>query len=1479
MSDHPIRTFAAAALVVSLAFLAFTDTSRAANLTWTNATSDIWQSTTAWDGAPAYPGPGDNAVFTNAGAYTVTLVSDVLNLNSNYVAGSVGTQVLTLNLGTNSLSVVGNTTSPGPFYVGSQVAGATGIVYLSSSTDAGKGLFVTNSGNSARFVIGQKTLGQVFVTNGNVTANVLFMGSSTGGSGILVLSGSNTFWSNTGTVEMGNSSTSYGCQLVISNSASMTSSGPFKLGFGITASSGILLLDTGGRLFTTAAGTAIGGTPVSTNNMATVRGGATWDNDNKDFTVGASTAATNNTLTIIGTNSAVIDMSVAVISAKNTLNLQGGLLQATTVTNSGVLEGFGSLAGAAFITSGGLLTPGNGTTVGQIVFSNSLTLASGSTTLIKLNKSQASNNDSVNVIGSISYGGTLTVTNVGPALTGGDVFTVLPSGSQSGDFALTNLPVLNPSMYWDTSQLTTQGIIAVVFVPVPPGIVNLTNQAVTVGSAVTISATVTGIPTPTLQWQENGTNLVGDTGNSISIPNAQITNSGTYCLIASNIAGIVTNCMLLTVSSTNVPPTIAGPTDQIVVQGNNGTFTVSVSGLPTPTVQWMQNGSTISGATGLSLILTNVQYAQNGLLYSATASNVEGTATSTNATLIVYVPPSISTQPQSLVVTDGLSASFFVTASGVPTPSYQWYKNSVAISSGGNPTATNATFTIASTQPSDSATYSVIVSNAAGGATSSNATLTVIAGMTATLSPSNGMTGVCYDTPLYMNFTAPPLLRDFGKIRIYNVTNPTTPVDTLDMTQNFTNSNSAGSTTNIAINIQSRTIAGETFNTFPVIITGNTAAIYPHLDVLTSNQTYYVTIDPGVFTDTNGANFAGITSTNAWVFTTKPTGPANPTNLVVAADNSGDFLTVQGAVDSIPNDNTNHTLISIRNGTYTEIVDVHSKNNITFRGQTRAGTVVGYPNNYNVAPSGSTHYRMAFKVNGNDIAMENLTLVNMTPKGGSQAEALMIESAIKRFIFFNAEVDSFQDTILGNTSGTQAYFQNNLIQGDVDYIWGGMNAYFTNCELRTRTSPANLIQPRTDAISNGMAFVDCQLTTSSNSVTGITLARALGYADGNVVYANCLINCGAFTGWTSQDLTDNPTLRWWEYNNSNLTATAACTYNGTQLTNGDSRVALFSCATNWLYGWAPQLAPNITSQPVSMVVTAGQTAWFTVGGTGIPSPSYQWLKDGTNLIAATSATLTITNAQLGNAGMYSVVVSNVAGTIVSTNVALTVIVTPPVASFIANPTSGAAPLNVSFMDTSSNSPTGWSWTFGDGGTSTSENPSYTYMTPGAWTAQLIASNAGGSTTNMAVINVYDPFAWWQQQYFGTNTNPNTGPNADYTGTGMSNTNKFMAGFNPTNPAAYLHIISIARTNRTDVNVTYLGASGDTTYTGGPLSRTNVLEYTTGTANGSYTDNYASTGQTNILGGGTGLGTVTNMTDYGGAINGSSRYYRVRVLLP
>ena len=85
---------------------------------------------------------------------------------------------------------------------------------------------------------------------------------------------------------------------------------------------------------------------------------------------------------------------------------------------------------------------------------------------------------------------------------------------------------------------------------------------------------------------------------------------------------------------------------------------------------------------------------------------------------------------------------------------------------------------------------------------------------------------------------------------------------------------------------------------------------------------------------------------------------------------------------------------------------------------------------------------------------------------------------------------------------------------------------------------------------------------------------------------------------------------------------------------------------------------------------------------------------------------------------------------------------PPVARFEGNPTSGNMPLAVAFTDLTANSPTSWSWTFGDSGTSTAQHPTHTYTNPGEYTVALTATNSLGSDTRTqpGYIRVIDPNA-------------------------------------------------------------------------------------------------------------------------------------------
>ena len=181
-------------------------------------------------------------------------------------------------------------------------------------------------------------------------------------------------------------------------------------------------------------------------------------------------------------------------------------------------------------------------------------------------------------------------------------------------------------------------------------------------------------------------------------------------------------------SAADVAPAItASPSNRIAAFGQSTSFTVAATGGPTPAYQWRFNGSTISGATSATYTLTNAQSYNSGS-YDVVVANYLGTATSAAATLLVGSAPSIVSQPASQSVGTGGTVQLSISVGGSAPFSYQWRKNSVAISG-----ATTGTFRLANFQPADAGAYDVVVTNALGTAPSAVATLTSVAATPPTL--------------------------------------------------------------------------------------------------------------------------------------------------------------------------------------------------------------------------------------------------------------------------------------------------------------------------------------------------------------------------------------------------------------------------------------------------------------------------------------------------------------------------------------------------------------------------------------------------------------------------------------------------------------------------------------------------------------------------------------------------------------------------
>ncbi|MCX8092450.1 MAG: immunoglobulin domain-containing protein, partial [Verrucomicrobiae bacterium] len=259
------------------------------------------------------------------------------------------------------------------------------------------------------------------------------------------------------------------------------------------------------------------------------------------------------------------------------------------------------------------------------------------------------------------------------------------------------------------------------------------SQTVSPGATVTFSVTASGSAPLSYQWRFNGAPIAAATNSSLTLNNVQSSDAGLYSVVVSNAFGTaLSSNATLTVSLSNAPPSItAHPLSQTVAQGANATFSVTAVGTTPLHYQWRFNGVDLPGATANSFTRTSAQPAHEGQ-YSVLVSNAFGVALSSNATLTVIVPPTITAHPQSLTVNQGSNATFSVTATGTLPLAYQWRKNGVALSDGGRISgATTPTLVISNVIGSDAASYDVIVSNGAGPAYSAAAQLWVSPAITA----------------------------------------------------------------------------------------------------------------------------------------------------------------------------------------------------------------------------------------------------------------------------------------------------------------------------------------------------------------------------------------------------------------------------------------------------------------------------------------------------------------------------------------------------------------------------------------------------------------------------------------------------------------------------------------------------------------------------------------------------------------------------
>lgn len=275
----------------------------------------------------------------------------------------------------------------------------------------------------------------------------------------------------------------------------------------------------------------------------------------------------------------------------------------------------------------------------------------------------------------------------------------------------------------DAGNWTAAGPTAGRANPVQPGVapaivVGPLSRAVSLGSRVIFSVSVCGSAPFTYQWKRAGADIGGATNASLVLASAQGGDSGSYSVLVSNGAGsVLSDAALLSFMD---PPVITSqPQGLETGAGNDVSFSVTATGSGPLSYQWRRSAVVLPGATNAVLLLANVHRADAGD-YSVLVMNAAGGVASSAAALSVLVPPTITLQPEDLVVSPGTNVSFRVAATGVGFIRYQWQFNGVDI-----PEATNATFSLSNVQLPQEGDYRVIVADDIASGPSRVARLTV----------------------------------------------------------------------------------------------------------------------------------------------------------------------------------------------------------------------------------------------------------------------------------------------------------------------------------------------------------------------------------------------------------------------------------------------------------------------------------------------------------------------------------------------------------------------------------------------------------------------------------------------------------------------------------------------------------------------------------------------------------------------------------
>lgn len=242
-----------------------------------------------------------------------------------------------------------------------------------------------------------------------------------------------------------------------------------------------------------------------------------------------------------------------------------------------------------------------------------------------------------------------------------------------------------------------------------------------------------------------------------------------------------------------------------------------------------------------------------------------------------------------------------------------------------------------------------------------------------------------------------------------------------------------------------------------------------------------------------------------------------PYDIVVAQDGSGDFRTVQEAIDAVPDyRKAGETVIFVKNGVYKEkLLLAESKQHVTMIGESVEQTILTYDDHANTknkfGENKGTSGSSSFYIYGTDFHAKNITFQNTAGPVG-QAVALFVSG--DRAIFVNCRFLGFQDTLYTYGKRSKQLYRHCYIEGTVDFIFGSSTCYFDSCQIHSLRRGYLTAASTLEDVPYGYVLHQCRLT-AAEGVERVMLGRPWRpYA--KTIYVDCIMGSHiAPEGWNN----------------------------------------------------------------------------------------------------------------------------------------------------------------------------------------------------------------------------------------------------------------------------------------------------------------------------------------------------------------------------